>query len=66
MNANSPLAATACWTAAVRARESRGEDRLFHDPWADYFLTVVFTARAAAIFLAKQEAALAVMFLVFK
>ena len=35
MNANSTLAATACWTAAVRARESRREDRLFHDPWAE-------------------------------
>jgi len=32
---NSTLAATACWTAAVRARESRREDRLFHDPWAE-------------------------------
>jgi methyltransferase (TIGR00027 family) len=29
-----PLASTACWTAAVRARESAREDRLFHDPWA--------------------------------
>jgi methyltransferase (TIGR00027 family) len=35
MNANSTLAATACWTAAVRARESRREDRLFRDPWAE-------------------------------
>jgi methyltransferase (TIGR00027 family) len=35
MNANPTLAATACWTAAVRARESRREDRLFHDPWAE-------------------------------
>ena len=33
--ANLKLAATACWTAAVRARESRREDRLFHDPWAE-------------------------------
>jgi len=32
---NSTLAATAFWTAAVRARESRREDRLFHDPWAE-------------------------------
>ncbi len=32
---NSTLAATACWTAAVRARESRREDGLFHDPWAE-------------------------------
>ena len=32
---NSTLAATACWTAAVRARESRREDCLFHDPWAE-------------------------------
>ena len=32
---NSALAATACWTAAVRARESRRENRLFHDPWAE-------------------------------
>jgi len=31
---NSALAITACWTAAVRARESRREDRLFYDPWA--------------------------------
>jgi methyltransferase (TIGR00027 family) len=28
------LGATACWTAAVRARENEREDRLFHDPWA--------------------------------
>jgi len=34
-SSNSKLAATACWTAAVRARESRREDRLFHDPWAE-------------------------------
>ncbi len=31
---NHMLAATACWTAAVRAKESRREDRLFNDPWA--------------------------------
>jgi methyltransferase (TIGR00027 family) len=34
-SSNSTLAATACWTAAVRARESRRKDRLFHDPWAE-------------------------------
>jgi methyltransferase (TIGR00027 family) len=28
------LGNTARWTAGVRARESRREDRLFHDPWA--------------------------------
>jgi methyltransferase (TIGR00027 family) len=28
------LASTARWTAAVRAHESRRDDRLFHDPWA--------------------------------
>lgn len=28
------LASTARWIAAVRAHESRREDRLFHDPWA--------------------------------
>ncbi len=28
------LGATARWTAAVRARESPREDRLFYDPWA--------------------------------
>ena len=28
------LASTARWTAAVRARESLREDRLFQDPWA--------------------------------
>jgi methyltransferase (TIGR00027 family) len=28
------LASTARWTAAVRARESLREDRLFYDPWA--------------------------------
>ena len=28
------LGATAYWTAGVRARESRREDRLFNDPWA--------------------------------
>jgi len=28
------LASTACWIAAVRARESERSDRLFHDPWA--------------------------------
>jgi methyltransferase (TIGR00027 family) len=28
------LGATARWTAAVRARESAREDRLFYDPWA--------------------------------
>ena len=32
---NSTFAATASWTAAVRARESRREDRLFNDPWAE-------------------------------
>ena len=30
----SSLGATAYWTAAVRARESRRADRLFNDPWA--------------------------------
>jgi methyltransferase (TIGR00027 family) len=30
----SALTSTARWTAAVRAHESRREDRLFHDPWA--------------------------------
>ncbi len=35
MSANSTSGATACWTAAVRARESRREDRLFQDPWAE-------------------------------
>jgi methyltransferase (TIGR00027 family) len=30
----SALASTARWTAAVRAHESRRDDRLFHDPWA--------------------------------
>jgi methyltransferase (TIGR00027 family) len=29
-----PLIATACWIAAVRARESERADRLFNDPWA--------------------------------
>ncbi len=29
-----PLAATARWTAAVRARETERDDRLFSDPWA--------------------------------
>ncbi len=29
-----PVSATARWTAAVRARESDRDDRLFHDPWA--------------------------------
>ncbi len=29
-----PLISTACWIAAVRARESERADRLFHDPWA--------------------------------
>jgi methyltransferase (TIGR00027 family) len=28
------LGVTAHWTAAVRARESEREDRLFNDPWA--------------------------------
>lgn len=28
------LASTARWIAAVRAQESRRDDRLFHDPWA--------------------------------
>lgn len=28
------LISTACWIAAVRARESERADRLFHDPWA--------------------------------
>jgi len=28
------LILTACWIAAVRARESEHADRLFHDPWA--------------------------------
>ncbi len=31
---NSTLAATAYWTAAVRAQESQRPDGLFHDPWA--------------------------------
>jgi methyltransferase (TIGR00027 family) len=31
---NASLAATAYWTAAVRARESVRDDRLFDDPWA--------------------------------
>ncbi len=29
-----PLISTACWIAAVRARESERADRLFNDPWA--------------------------------
>ncbi|HEY4036910.1 MAG TPA: SAM-dependent methyltransferase [Ktedonobacteraceae bacterium] len=29
------LAATACWTAAMRANESDHVDSLFHDPWAN-------------------------------
>lgn len=29
-----PLASTAHWTAAVRAREHARGDRLFDDPWA--------------------------------
>ncbi len=28
------LISTACWIAAVRARESERADRLFSDPWA--------------------------------
>ena len=28
------LISTACWIAAVRARESERADRLFYDPWA--------------------------------
>jgi len=28
------LLSTACWIAAVRARESERADRLFNDPWA--------------------------------
>lgn len=31
---DSLLGATSRWTAGVRARESRREDRLFNDPWA--------------------------------
>lgn len=34
LNRNQMLASTAYWTAAVRARESAREDRLFNDPWA--------------------------------
>ena len=34
-SANIPLATTANWTAAVRARETRRADRLFNDEWAD-------------------------------
>ncbi|HLH68313.1 MAG TPA: SAM-dependent methyltransferase [Candidatus Dormibacteraeota bacterium] len=30
-----PLALTACWTAAARARETEREDRLFEDPLAE-------------------------------
>src|SRR5438094_7887553 len=30
-----PLTATACWMAAVRARESARADRLFEDPLAE-------------------------------
>lgn len=29
-----PLASTACWIAAIRARESERSDCLFNDPWA--------------------------------
>lgn len=29
------LGSTACWTASVRALESRRPDRLFEDPWAE-------------------------------
>lgn len=32
---NAMLGSTACWTASVRARESRRQDRLFEDPWAE-------------------------------
>jgi len=31
---NNLLGLTARWTAAVRATESKREDRLFNDPWA--------------------------------
>jgi methyltransferase (TIGR00027 family) len=31
---NDSLLSTACWIAAVRARESERADRLFNDPWA--------------------------------
>lgn len=31
---NETLISTACWIAAVRARESEHADGLFHDPWA--------------------------------
>jgi methyltransferase (TIGR00027 family) len=34
MNTTTTLEATARWTAAVRAAETRREDRLFDDPWA--------------------------------
>ncbi len=32
---NTLLGATAAWTAAVRAGESKRTDRLFEDPWAE-------------------------------
>lgn len=31
---NALLGATACWTASVRALETRRLERLFADPWA--------------------------------
>ena len=34
IEADSLLAMTARWTAAVRAQESAWADRLFDDPWA--------------------------------
>jgi O-methyltransferase involved in polyketide biosynthesis len=35
MDRNVMLGSTAYWTASVRAQESRRQDRLFEDPWAE-------------------------------
>jgi len=35
IDTHATLAATASWTAGVRARETQREDRLFEDPWAE-------------------------------
>jgi len=45
------LESTACWTAAVRTAESKREDRLFDDPWAE-----ALAGEAGAAWLAARPA----------
>lgn len=48
---NMLLESTAVWTAAVRAAESKREDRQFDDPWAE-----ALAGEAGATWLAARPA----------